>query len=109
MEVHFAHVPWLSADEREEIQEKLRALAAEGQHDLIDVRILGNPSRHKGHTDHEIRITCEARGKEIVAVQKSHSLNQALHDALESLRQQVRRMRKKRRDHGHAKATPVEE
>jgi len=99
MEVHFAHVPWLSSEEREEIQEKLRALAAEGHHDLIDVRILGNPSRHKGHTDHEIRITCEARGKEIVATERSHSLNQALHDALESFRQQVRRMRDKRGGH----------
>lgn len=103
MEIHFAHVPWLKSDEREEIEEKLRALAEEGHHDLIDVRIVGNPSRHKGHTDHEIRITCEARGREIVAVEKSHDMGQALHDALDSLRQQVRRMRKKLHDRQQGK------
>ncbi|MCP4036378.1 MAG: hypothetical protein GY733_05530, partial [bacterium] len=65
----------------------------------IDVRISGNPSKHKGHTEHEVKITCEARGQEIVATCSAVKMDRALHDALESFKKQVRHMRERRGDH----------
>ncbi|MBW2271938.1 MAG: HPF/RaiA family ribosome-associated protein [Deltaproteobacteria bacterium] len=98
MEIHWHHTQWLSEDGREEIEGRIRELAEQGSNDIIDVRISGSSAR-QGHGEQEVRITCEARGKEIVAVRTSDSLDQALHDAVENFVQQVRQMRKKRRDH----------
>ena len=97
MEIHWHHTQWLSEDGREEIEARIRELAEQGSNDIIDVRISGNSSRHN-HGEQEVRIPCEARGKEIVAARTSDSLGQALHDAVENFIQQVRQMRKKRSD-----------
>ncbi len=99
MEIHWHHAKWLDDGQKAEIEERIQDLAEQGQNDLIDVRISGNPSRHKGHTEHEVRITCEARGQEIVATRSGARMDQALHDALESFKQQVRTMRKRRNEH----------
>lgn len=99
MQIHWHQTKWVSDEQKAQIEERIHALADQGQNDLIDVRISGNPSRHKGHTDHEVRITCEARGQEIVATRTAPKLERALHDALESFKQQVRAMRSKRKDH----------
>jgi ribosome-associated translation inhibitor RaiA len=98
LEIHWHHTQWLAEDDRKEIEARIRELAEQGSNDLIDVRISGNSSRHS-HGEQEVRITCEARGKEIVAARTSDSLDQALHDALENFVQQIRQMRKRRRDH----------
>jgi ribosome-associated translation inhibitor RaiA len=98
LEIHWHHTQWLSDAGREEVEDRIRELAEQGSDDLIDVRISGSSSRHV-HGEQEVRITCEARGKEIVATRTSESLDQALHDALENFIQQVRQMRKRRRDH----------
>lgn len=99
MQIHWHQVKFLSEDERTEIEERIHTLAEQGHNDLIDVRISGNPSKHKGHTEHEIRITCEARGQEIVAAVSNTKMDQALHDALGSFKQQVREMRSRRKNH----------
>ncbi len=99
MEIHWHHMNFVDDEAKADIEKRLHALADQGQGDLIDVRITGNPSRHKGHTDHEVKITCEARGQEIVAKCSGERLENALHDALESFKQQVRGMRSKRSDH----------
>jgi ribosome-associated translation inhibitor RaiA len=99
LEIHWHQAKWLEEDQKAEIEERIQDLAEQGHNDLIDVRISGNPSRHKGHTEHEVRITCEARGQEIVATRSGARMDQALHDALESFKQQVRTMRKKRNEH----------
>ena len=99
MQIHWHHTKWVSDEQKAQIEERIHALADQGHNDLIDVRISGNPSRHKGHTDHEVRITCEARGQEIVATRSGPKLERALHDALESFKQQVRTMRAKRKEH----------
>ena len=77
MEIHWHHTQWLSEDGREEIEARIRELAEQGSNDIIDVRISGNSSRHN-HGEQEVRIPCEARGKEIVAARTSDSLGQAL-------------------------------
>lgn len=99
MQIHWHQTKWVSDEQKEQIEERIHALADQGHNDLIDVRISGKPSKHKGHTDHEVKITCEARGQEIVATRSAPKLERALHDALESFKQQVRSMRSKRKDH----------
>ncbi len=102
MEIHWHHAKFVDDEAKAEIEQRLHALADQGHNDLIDVRISGNPSRHKGHTKHEVKITCDARGHEIVARCSGDRLENALHDALESFKQQVRHMRSKQKDHrGH--------
>ncbi len=98
MEIHWCHTDWLNESERAEFERRIGKLAAEGRHDLIDIRIVGRESHHHRHAGHEVRITCEARGREIVAVRQSDDLKHALHDAFDAFRAQVRTMRKKRRD-----------
>ena len=99
MEIHWHDAKFVDDDAKAEIEARLHALADQGSGDLIDIRISGNPSRHKGHTENEVKITCEARGQEIVARCQGDRLEKALHDALDSLKQQVREMRAKRKEH----------
>ena len=110
MQIHWHQAKWVNDEHKTQIEERINALADQGHNDLIDVRISGNPSKHKGHTDHEVRITCEARGQEIVATRTGPKLERALHDALESFKQQVRSMRAKRKEHRAPRAlAPVDE
>ncbi|MFT5442117.1 MAG: ribosome-associated translation inhibitor RaiA [Myxococcota bacterium] len=99
MQIHWHQAKWVGDVHKEQIEERIHELADQGHNDLIDVRISGNPSRHKGHTEHEVKITCEARGQEIVARRTGPKLDRALHDALESFKQQVRHMRSRRNEH----------
>ena len=109
MQIHWHQAKWVNDEHKTQIEERIHALADQGHNDLIDVRISGNPSKHKGHTDHEVRITCEARGQEIVATRTGPKLERALHDALESFKQQVRSMRAKRKEHRAPRAiAPVD-
>lgn len=103
MEIHWHHAKFVDDEAKAEIEQRLHALADQGSGDLIDVRISGIPSRHKGHTENEVKITCEARGQEIVARCSGERLEHALHDALDSFKQQVREMRAKRKDHRAAR------
>jgi hypothetical protein len=102
VQIHWCHTDWLKGEERAEIEERIESLAAEGQGDLLDVRIVGKPTQHHRSGGHEVRITCDARGREIVVVREGDQLGQALHDALDAFKLQVRNLRKRRRDHGPA-------
>lgn len=110
MDIHWHRTNWLNETEKGEIESRIRALSQQGREDLIDVRISGKPSRHRGHDVHEVRITCEARGREIVAVSTGGEMERCLHDALGTFKREVRRMREKRRDRrGKRSATAFEE
>lgn len=113
MQIHWHQAKWVGDEQKTQIEERIHALANQGHNDLIDVRISGNPSRHKGHTDHKVKITCEARGQEIVATRSAAKLEHALHDALDSFKQQVRHMRARRKEHrgsrGQANGIVLEE
>ncbi len=109
MQIHWHHTKWVGDEERAEIEERIHALADQGHNDLLDVRISGNPSRHRGHTEHEVRITCDARGQEIVATRSAPKLERALHDALESFKQQVRHMRSRRKEHRDSRGRSEQE
>jgi len=84
--------------ERDAAERKIRALA-DGHSDLIDLRIAAKPSNHHRHGGQEVHITCQARGKEIVATRTGADLGQALHDALDAFVSEVRRLRDRRSDH----------
>ncbi len=66
MEIHWVGLGDLDEAERDEIEARLELLA-EGHDDLIDLRITGHKTRHHHHGGREVRITCQARGREIVA------------------------------------------
>ena len=96
MRIHWHNTHWLDREGRERVEALLFDLAEQGAHDLIDVRITGRPSRHKGHSMHEVHITCDARGKEIVVVETGKKMDKVLHDALGTFKQRVRKMREMR-------------
>jgi cold shock CspA family protein/ribosome-associated translation inhibitor RaiA len=97
MEIHWVGMGRLEDAERAEIEARLKRLA-ESHSDLIDVRIAGRTTRHHHHGDQEIRITCQARGREIVAARTRPDLTLALVDALDVFEREVRQLREKRRD-----------
>jgi ribosomal subunit interface protein len=95
MQVHW-HRPELFADaDRQAAEERIQKLATE-HGDLIDVRITALPTAHHRHGAHEVRITCDARGKEIVATRICDEVGLALNEALDTFEREVRRMRHRR-------------
>lgn len=96
MEIHWHNTRWLEPEQKERVEQSLHDLAEQGHSDLIDVRITGRPSRHRGHSRHEIHITCEARGREIVVVEAGRRMDKVLRDAMGTFKRQVRRMRDRR-------------
>ena len=97
MEIHWRNMDDVEESEREAAERKLRALA-DGHSDLIDLRIAAKPNNHHRHGAQEVHITCQARGKEIVATRSGADLGQALHDALDAFVAEVRRLRDRRGD-----------
>ena len=98
MEIHWRNMEAVDAAEREAAERKLRALA-EGHTDLIDLRVAAKPNNHHRHGGQEVHITCQARGKELVATRTGADLGQALHDAVDAFVSEVRRLRDRRADH----------
>lgn len=98
MEIHWRNMDEVDAEEREATERKLQALS-DGHSDLIDLRIAAKPNHHHRHGAQEVHITCQARGKEIVATRTGADLGQALHDALDAFVAEVRRLRDRRADH----------
>lgn len=97
MEIHWVGMSDLDPQERTRIEARLEGLA-EGHDDLIDLRITGRKTRHHRHGGQEVRITCQARGTEIVAARTEPDLELALNEALDRFEREVRRLRSKRRD-----------
>jgi ribosome-associated translation inhibitor RaiA len=82
---------------RELAEQRIRGLA-NGHTDLIDVRITGRHSQHHRHGAREIRITCLARGRELVVTRERDELGLALNEALDVFEHEVHRLREKQRD-----------
>jgi ribosomal subunit interface protein len=87
----------LEPAQRAEIEARLEMLA-QGHDDLIDVRITGQKTRHHQHGGQEVRITCQARGRELVAARTRPDLGLALNEVLDTFEREVKRLRSKRRD-----------
>jgi len=96
MEIHWTHVDEVDAAQRALTEQRLRSLA-ESHTDLIDVRITGHHSQHHRHGAREIRITCLARGRELVVTRERDELGLALNEALDVFEREVHRLRDKQR------------
>jgi ribosome-associated translation inhibitor RaiA len=97
VEIHWTNLDGLRIQEREDAELRFRKLAAT-HNDLIDLRITGKTNGHHAHGAEEVRIACQARGREIVAARTADQVGRALHDAIEAFEKEVWRLRKRRRD-----------
>jgi cold shock CspA family protein/ribosome-associated translation inhibitor RaiA len=100
MEIHWHNLEALREEETRAIEARLGALAA-NHTDLIDVRIVCRPTRHHRRGAQEVRITGQARGKEIVAARTREEVGLALNEALDAFEREVRRLRDRRRTRRH--------
>lgn len=84
------------------------ALAA-GHAGLIDVRITARTTPHHRHGDQEVRIVCQARGREIVTARNRPEAALALDEALDSFERAVRELGARRDDpRGRREPAPPE-
>lgn len=97
MEIHWVGIGELEKAERARIEARLERLGM-GHDDLIDLRISGHKTRHHRHGGQEVRITCQARGRQIVAARERPDLGLALNEALDTFEREIHRLREKRRD-----------
>ena len=95
MEIHWVNPGQLPERLREAAEERIRALAGDHQ-DLIDVRIIARTTEHHRIGAEEVKLTCQARGKELVAERHSTELGLALNEVLDTFEREVWRMRHKR-------------
>jgi len=103
LEIHWVGFNEMDAAQRALVEARLRSLG-EGHDDLIDLRITGHRTRHHHHGEREVRITCQARGRELVAARTREDLGLALNEALDVFDREVQRLREKRRDQSRAVA-----
>jgi ribosome-associated translation inhibitor RaiA len=101
VEIHWRNMDDVAPAQRETVERRLLSLA-DGHTDLIDLRIAAKPNNHHRHGAQEVHITCQARGKELVATRTGADLGQALHDAVDAFVSEVRRLRDRRSDHRSA-------
>jgi ribosome-associated translation inhibitor RaiA len=97
VEIHWVGLSDLDDSARAEVEARLELLA-DGHSDLIDVRITGHRTRHHRHGGQEVRITCQARGREIVAARTRPDLGLALNEVVDVFESEVLHLREKRRD-----------
>ena len=95
MEIHWVHPECVSAEERRVAEDRIRELGRD-RTDLIDVRIAAKATLHHRHGGHEVRLTCEARGKEIVAARTRPDMSLALDEVLDAFEREVWHMRHRR-------------
>lgn len=97
MQIHWRNLEGIDEADRLKAEERLRALS-EGHDDLIDVRISARESGHHRRGEREVRITCQARRKDIVAARTRVELGLALNEALDAFEREVHDLRRRRRD-----------
>src|SRR3990172_2406124 len=106
MEIHWVNPGLFREDERELVEGRIQELT-QGRSDVIDVRIAARPSGHHRHGGQEVRITCEARGKEIVAARTRPDAGFALNEAMEGLERELWRMRHRRTQKREERERPL--
>jgi cold shock CspA family protein/ribosome-associated translation inhibitor RaiA len=102
------HPQAFAEEERRAVEYRLQARARE-RSDLIDVRITAKSTTHHRRGGHEVRITCEARGKEIVAARTRPQAGLALNEAIDAFEREVWRMRHRRTQEREERPAPPPE
>ena len=95
MNLHWHHPEMFREQDRALAEARIQELSA-GHTDLIDVRISAKPSRHHQHGGQEVRITCQARGREVVAARTRPDAGLALNETLDAFEREIWRMRQRR-------------
>ena len=95
MEIHWVNPESFGEAEREGVETRIRKLS-EGRADVIDVRVVARPGGHHRHGGHEVRITCEARGRQIVAARTKPDASLALNEAMDVFERELSRLRGRR-------------
>ena len=95
MELHWHHPEAFAEQDRTAAEQRIGALVGD-RSDVIDVRISARSTNHHRHGDHEVRIACVARGKEIVATRTRPDAGLALNEALDVFEREIWRMRHRR-------------
>jgi len=110
MEIHWVNPGSFREEERNLVEARILELT-QGRTDIIDVRITARPTSHHRHGGQEARISCEARGKEIVAARTRPDASLALNEAMDAFERELRRMRDRRsgkREEREHQAPPAE-
>ena len=97
VEIHWINLDGLEEGDRQGAEVRFRKLDA-SHTDLIDLRIMGKKNGHRARAGEEVRIVCQARGREIVAARSADQVGRALHDAIDAFEREVWRHRERRRD-----------
>ncbi len=108
MELHWHHPEAFREQDRVLAEERIRELAREHS-DLIDVRISARATAHHRHGGQEVRITCVARGKEVVAARTRPDPGRALNETLDAFEREIWRMRHRRTQRRRERPTPPPE
>jgi len=95
MELHWVRPEIFGEADRLAAEKRIEALARD-RTDVIDVRITARSTPHHQHGENEVRIVCEARGREIVAARTRTDAGLALNEALDVFEREVWRMRHRR-------------
>ena len=96
VDIHRVGLSEFDEPERARAETRLERLS-HSHNDLIDLRIAGHRSHHHNHGAQEVRITCLARGRKIVAARTRADLGLALNDAMTVFEGAVQRLREKRK------------
>jgi cold shock CspA family protein/ribosome-associated translation inhibitor RaiA len=97
VEIHWRNLDELDSDLRSAIEGRLRDLD-EGHSDLIKLWITGARTPHHRHGGQEVRLRCQARGRELVAARTRPDLGKALDEVLDAFEREVRKLRSRRGD-----------
>jgi cold shock CspA family protein/ribosome-associated translation inhibitor RaiA len=97
VEIHWRNLDELGSDRRSAIEARLRDLD-EGHDDLIKLWITGTRTPHHRHGGQEVRLRCQARGRELVAARTRPDLGKALDEVLDAFEREVRKLRDRRSD-----------
>jgi cold shock CspA family protein/ribosome-associated translation inhibitor RaiA len=108
VEIHWRDLDDLGSERRSAIEERLRGLD-EGHGDLIKLWITGARTPHHRHGGQEVRLRCQARGRELVAARTRPDLGRALDEVLDAFEREVRRLRDRRADlRAHEPSAPAQ-
>lgn len=97
MEIHWRNLDELGSETRGAVEARLRGLD-EGHGDLIKLWLTGARTPHHRHGGQEVRLRCQARGRELVAARTRPDLGKALDEVLDAFEREVRKLRDRRGD-----------
>jgi ribosome-associated translation inhibitor RaiA len=96
----------VDANLRADAERRLQELARDHT-DLIDLRITGSQTRHHRHGAREVRIHCQARGRELIVTRERDELGLALNEALDAFEREVHQLRAQQREDRRARRSAV--